>query len=323
MKGAVHATVTLRQQGRAPLPRPARRPLGAIHRPETAADRPAGRPAGRDQADLGTAQRLQALVSAFHYGAPVGFGWIREQAGGPVRVLAVGPALAGAAEGGQVVLSIPAAARARPLPPGQALDLLARMPCWMPLAGVTDALLSGSSEKERHDRDTRPSLEDGLMSVWSGPFAWLVLAEPVPAGRLGELTEEVSQAQQGAQRFDSPSAQLAVQRLSARHAELRQAAATGLWQVRLLAGGPVPHAAVQVAGLLCASADLDGLPYALVPTGGGAGLDEILDHVLTVGHALPAVAGMPGPRARRRSLWGPCWTGTGYPRESWPFRGRR
>ena len=27
----------------------------------------------RDQADLGTAQRLQALVSAFHYGAPVGF----------------------------------------------------------------------------------------------------------------------------------------------------------------------------------------------------------------------------------------------------------
>jgi len=38
---------------------------------------------GRDQADLGTAQRMQALVSAFHYGAPVGFGWIREQPGGP------------------------------------------------------------------------------------------------------------------------------------------------------------------------------------------------------------------------------------------------
>jgi hypothetical protein len=30
--------------------------------------------AGQDQADLGVAQRLQALVSAFHYGASVAFG---------------------------------------------------------------------------------------------------------------------------------------------------------------------------------------------------------------------------------------------------------
>ena len=123
------------------------------------------------------------------------------------------------------------------------------------------------------------------MSAWSGPFAWLVLAEPVPAGRLGELTEEVSQAQLGAQRFDSPSAQLAVQRLSARHAELRQAAATGLWQVRLLAGGPAPHAAAQVAGLLCASADLER--PALRPGPGGRGRRAGRD---------------PGPRPGR----GPC-----------------
>ena len=45
------------------------------------------------------------------------------------------------------MLSLPAGARARPLPPGQAPDLLARMPCWMPLAGVTDALLAGPGEK--------------------------------------------------------------------------------------------------------------------------------------------------------------------------------
>jgi len=98
------------------------------------------------------------------------------------------------------------------------------------------------------------------MSAWSGPFAWLVLAEPVMAGQLGDLTEEVSLAQLNAQRSDSPPAQLAAQRLSARHAELRQATATGLWSVRLMAGGPAPQAGAQVAGLLCASADLDGLP---------------------------------------------------------------
>jgi hypothetical protein len=33
---------------------------------------------GQDQTDRGASQRLQALVSAFHYGAPVAFGWIRD-----------------------------------------------------------------------------------------------------------------------------------------------------------------------------------------------------------------------------------------------------
>jgi len=61
--------------------------------------------AGQGQADLGAAQRLQALVSAFHFGAPVAFGWMRERPGGPVRVLAAGPALRGGADDGQVVLS--------------------------------------------------------------------------------------------------------------------------------------------------------------------------------------------------------------------------
>src|SRR5580692_8331555 len=110
--------------------------------------------AGQDQADRGAAQRLQALVSAFHRGAPVAFGWIREQPGGPVRVLAAGPALAGAAgpapagaaDGSEVVLTFPAGARAEPLPAGQGPDLLAGMPCWLQLAGIADCLLAGREE---------------------------------------------------------------------------------------------------------------------------------------------------------------------------------
>src|SRR3984957_21310737 len=51
--------------------------------------------ASQDQASLGVAQRLQALVSAFHYGGPVAFGWVREHPGGPVRILAAGVPLAG------------------------------------------------------------------------------------------------------------------------------------------------------------------------------------------------------------------------------------
>jgi len=161
---------------------------------------------GQDQADLGAAQRLQALVSAFHYGAPVAFGWMREDPGGPVRVLAAGPALMGGADGGQVLLTFPAGARGEPLPLGQAAALLARMPCWVQLAGITDALLVGHGDPGRAAKDARPSLEEGLMSAWSGPFAWLVLAEPVTPGQLGGLADEVSLAQLSTQRSDNPLA---------------------------------------------------------------------------------------------------------------------
>ena len=171
----------------------------------------------QDRADLGATQRLQALVSAFHYGAPMAFGWLREHAGGPVRVLAAGTSCADGAD----VLTFPAGARGQRLPPGQVNDLLARMPCWMRLAGITDALLTGRGDPGPVSRDARPSLEDGLLSAWSGPFAWLVFAEPVSADELHDLVAEVSLAQLSTQRSDAPPAQLAAQRLSARHAELR------------------------------------------------------------------------------------------------------
>jgi DNA helicase HerA-like ATPase len=246
--------------------------------------------ANQDQTGLGIAQRLQALVSAFHYGGPVAFGWIREHPGGPVRVLAAGPTLRGDTDIGQAVLTFPPGARAEPLPPGQAATLLARMPCWMTLAGITDTLLTSHGDPRPSASDVRPSLEDGLLSVWSGPFAWLLLAEPLTNGQLSELADQVSLAQLGAQRSDSPRSQLSAQRLSARHAELLQAAATGLWKVHFVAGGPAPPAAAQIAGLLCASADLEGLPYALTPVAGCAGLEEILGDHSVGGQVLSAMA---------------------------------
>jgi uncharacterized protein len=284
-----------------------------IPRPRSARHDPPG--GGQDQADHGAAQRLQALASAYHHGAPVAFCWLRERPAGPVRVLAVGPALRASPDigprsdpysslrpgpdvaqpvdtnSGEVVLTIPPGARADPLPPGQAADLLARMPYWVRLAGIADVLLAGSGEPERpgsRDREARPSLEDGLLSAWSGPFAWLILAAPVTGAHLAELGNEVSLGLTGAQRHDSAVAQLAVRRLSARHAELRQAAATGLWQVHVLAAAGSPQAAAQVAGLLCASADLEGLPYALVPIPGCAALPDILSPTgHTADHLVP------------------------------------
>ena len=50
-----------------------------------------------------------------------------------------------------------------------------------------------------------------------------------------------------------------------------QGRSTGLWRIRLAAGGTDPEAAARVAGLVCASADLAELPYALARADANAG----------------------------------------------------
>ncbi len=114
--------------------------------------------------------------------------------------------------------------------------------------------------------------------------------------RLGELASQVSLAQLTAQRHDSPRAQLTARRTAARHAELRQAGATGLWDIWLLAGGASREAAAQVTGLLCASASLDGLPYALVPVPACGPLEEVLALRWAPGMIAGPGAGSPGRR---------------------------
>src|ERR1039457_2118302 len=76
--------------------------------------------AGLADGDQGAAQRLAALVSAFHSGTgPVAVGWLRLTEGGPVQVLAGGAGLTGGAgPEDRGVLSLPAGGRRAARPPG-------------------------------------------------------------------------------------------------------------------------------------------------------------------------------------------------------------
>ena len=226
--------------------------------------------------DAGTAQRVQALASAYGCADALALAWVRDRAGGPVRVLAGGPGLAGGQDGGQTVLTLPAGARGAPLPDGEAARVLAAIAYWTPIAGITDELLTGGSDPERDGLKIPPSLEDGLLSAWLEEFGWLLLAEPVAAPELSDLAAEAAQAQLASEQHSSPRAKLAARRAAARHDELRQAATAGLWQVHLLAGAATPAAAARVARLLCASADLRGLPYALAARPGASPLSDAL-----------------------------------------------
>ncbi len=247
--------------------------------------------APRDQpSDPGRTQRLAALIAAYHAGVgakgdgqgALAIGWVRHSAGGPVQFLAAGSGLIGSQEEGEVLLTLPGGARAQPLPRGALATLMSQLPCWRAIGGISDGLLPEAGH--RTGERLPPSLEECLLAVWPGPFGWLLVAEPVGGGEIGEIAGQVGrreeEAASQAERF--PERAVQARRLRLRHAELRQGASTGLWRVRLAAGGADADAAARVAGLVCASVDLVGLPYAVAPyavapaDGDARGLSELM-----------------------------------------------
>ena len=239
-------------------------------------------PAAGQPADPGRGQRAAALTAAYHVGTAGGAGgrvalcWVRTATGGPVRVIAAGHALAGgpaAPSRGlpQVLLALPAGARATLLADGELNRLLAALGCWRQVAVISDPLLAASGEPD--DRTAPPgpaaavSLDEALLGSWTGPFGWLVTAEPVPVAELHVMAEETGRRQRAAEvsadRFPGQAA--LARRLRQRHTELQRGRSAGFWRITVAAGGTDPASAARVAGLLCASTRLDALPYALNP----------------------------------------------------------
>jgi DNA helicase HerA-like ATPase len=248
-------------------------------------------PGQRDDTDPGWAQRVAALVAAYHAGiahsgsrsraqAPgcVAFGWIRTATGGPVHIIAAGDALAGSATPGNdqgdssVLLALPGGARATVLRPGALGELLAAIGNWREVAGISDGLLAPAATAEggrsgRSAGHAAPSLDEGLLASWTGPFGWFAMAEPLRPEALRFLAAEVASrqhlAEAAADRF--PERAVEARRLRERHAELQRGTSAGFWLVRIMAGACDEASAARVAGLFCASTGLDGLPYALSP----------------------------------------------------------
>jgi uncharacterized protein len=239
-------------------------------------------PPAHHREDPGRAQRIAALTAAYHAGTGAGdhgaltFGWVRLRAGGPVQFLAAGTGLVGGGKD-DVFLTVPAGARAQPLPTGTVAALMSELPAWRGVGGISDGLKPEA--EHRNGERQAPSLDECLLATWPGPFGWLLLAEPLPGAEILALAAEIARLEQrsagNTDRF--PDRVMTTRRLALRHAEVLRARSTGLWRLRLLAGGSDQDAASRVAALLCASADLSGLPYAIAPAERAAGrLGELL-----------------------------------------------
>ena len=178
---------------------------------------------------------------------------------------------------------------------GAAAGAMAGLACWRAIGGISDGLVvsaAGAGGSGGGDRDqAAPSLEECLLPAWGGPFGWMVVAEPVMAGELQGLADDEARRERLAAKLADrfPEQDVQARRHRDRHAELRQGRSTGMWRVHLLAGGTDPAAAARIAGLVCASADLQGLPYSLTPAGPAAGdFRALLDAAPAGGPAEPA-----------------------------------
>ncbi|MFI7212952.1 ATP-binding protein [Micromonospora maritima] len=248
--------------------------------------------------DPGRAQRLAGLTAAYHSsrGSPPAdaaflLAWRRSHGDGLIDVYAGGSAVAHVKPDGTAILGLPPGGSGPTIRGVELVKALDTMPQWIRLAGIVDSL--PPDETVRSTTEVRgPSLEDCLLRAWRGPFAWLLLAEPVPEAEIDAEAIRVADLERDARTRTSPEYTLRTARLARRHRELRQAMATGLWRVHLLAGGESAGDARAVAALLTASADLVDGSYVLSPGGEPATLTEALDATVAgPEHAAPFLAG--------------------------------
>ena len=176
-------------------------------------------------------------------------------------------------------LLYPPGSTARATTAGEVLAELTRLPYWLRCAGAPDALWgpgpggAGSGAGGAGGGGGQPAAPrrgsfDDHAAHLVGPFAWLVLAWPVPPARLAEERDALARAIPALRlREHDQDARLDLERAEQRHRELGRAAASGMWDVEILVGGASRASAFSLAALLCSASDLDELPYTLHPLG--------------------------------------------------------
>lgn len=194
--------------------------------------------------------------------------WVRSTPGGPLRFLMGGRPYfppAGGAEpvGGHGRVAYPRGARVISLPEREVADMLDALPYWVRCVGAPDVLWTQTLLTSRPVGGPRPIL-DTVATYIDTPFAWLVIAEPVPREVLDWAGPDPADLFVPLARTDHA----VMEREAERRRALARSRATGMWDVRILVGAADPATAHAAAGLLCGAADVTDQPFLLTPTRG-------------------------------------------------------
>lgn len=164
--------------------------------------------------------------------------------------------------GRRMPIAYPPGATGERVSAGAITGLGSMFPSWVRCFGVPDVLRSPDdvSAESAHG-----SFDDHVAHLHQA-FAWLVVAEPLTRVALDrELTALSLAIPRLRSRENSELDRLELERSSARFRELTRARSSGMWHIRVIAGGETPQTAHAAAALLCSARDLEPLPYALLP----------------------------------------------------------
>lgn len=223
--------------------------------------------------------RVAAGIAAYHRHLaeqrPLVYLWHRG-ADGPIRILASADA---AEADGTSALTYPPGARGRSYPGGLTAAGLEEIDWWVPLATQPLPTAIGAAGT--------PRFAETLLAACAGPFAYLLIAHPVPAAEIRAHTLAVAEAERDARSRGGASPQFAAaaEQLAQAHRTAHQAPSRGLWVIRAFAGAPSPAAASTAAGAAIAGLDLGGVALQLAP----APIVRTLSAALTAQPAPPAL----------------------------------
>ncbi|CUU54776.1 DNA helicase HerA, contains HAS-barrel and ATPase domains [Parafrankia irregularis] len=222
-----------------------------------------------------------ALVAGAAPGAMIAVAWLRRP-GDPHTWFLVGgypgfpPAARGTSTAGSPERTTgepepvlyPPGGKAVAIETAAVVTALGAFPVWQRCTGISDALWSRPAHAPAASgRAQRRGSFDDHVAHLPGAYAWLVLATPVsPRSVEAESADLLRSIPFLQQRDRDAQARVELERSDARYRELTRAAASGMWEVRVLAGGADPVDARLTAALLCGTSDLDDLPYVLTPS---------------------------------------------------------
>lgn len=212
--------------------------------------------------------------------AALAVAWIRPPGEEQIRFLVGGrpffpPAGSQAAEeAAEVPVLYPPGARGVPVGDCEMARVFEGFPWWLRCLGEPDALLPATSEQ---DQDRSRGSFDEYVAHLGGPFAWLLIAEPLAFGAIEqELTSLSTRIPLLRRRENSESDRLQLEQAQGRYREMTRARVSGIWNVSVLMGGMEAASARRAAALLCSASDLDGLPYVLMPEARGGPFADVL-----------------------------------------------
>lgn len=223
--------------------------------------------------------------------------WVRTEPLGPLHFIVGGrpffpPAAdrADRADGRSGVshrVAFPPGAFAAPFAEGEFEEALGALPYWVRCAGAPDPFWYRSN-RNPPEAGPRPVLDDAAACL-EEPFAWVVVATPVDRLVLDMFGDEPAElpvvlAEDHA-RFE---------RDAARRRELARARATGMWDIRVLAGAGDTAGAHAAAALLCGADDLADRPFTLTPTRGVTDLARAWTAPPSAGVSAVSAAADPG-----------------------------